>query len=78
MEEANGKSFKMFKTVMHMMVNIKMTKRMVMVYSLGKVVTFIKAIIKMMKEMVMEKCFGLMVHIIKVNGEKEFSMVKVR
>lgn len=78
MVEVNGKSFKISRIVIVMMVSTKMIRKMDMVYLLGKVVTSIRVIIKMMKETATVKCFGLMAHTIKVNGAKVSNMVKVK
>jgi hypothetical protein len=74
----NGKNNRMYRTVIVMMVIIKMIRKMVMEFLLGKAEMFIKEVIKTMKEMDMEKCFGSMDHIIKVIGEEEFSMDLVK
>jgi hypothetical protein len=59
-----------------MMESMSKIRRMDMEYLIGKVVIYIRAVIKMMKEMDMGKCIGLMDHVIKDNGNKEFSMDK--
>jgi hypothetical protein len=48
----------MYKIVTATMENIKMTKRMDMVYLLGIVVMFTKEITGMTKETAMARCFG--------------------
>lgn len=54
MGRANGRVGKV-QCVISMRVNMLMIKNMVMVYSNGQVVIYIKVNIKMMKEMAMEK-----------------------
>jgi hypothetical protein len=78
MEKANGKRMQVQHFVIVMRVTTIWTKRMVMEYSLGKVVIYLKGTIEMMREMAMVRCFGLMGLYIKVNGKMESSMVWVR
>lgn len=78
MEGANGKNCKMSKAAIHMMVTIKMIRKMVMVYLHGKVGMSIKETIRMMKEKAMERCSGLTAPITRVNGEKASNMARVK
>ena len=55
MVKVNGKNIRMYKTVINMRDSTKMTRKMVMVSSCGKVGIFTKVIMQMMKDMVMEK-----------------------
>lgn len=77
MEKGNGRNLKM-PTQITMREIINLTKRMAMEYLGGHQAIIIKDPIKMTKEMAMVKCIGLMARSISVNGEKEFSMDKVK
>lgn len=55
------------------MVNTLTTTKMAMVYSHGRVETFIKEAIKMMSETALARCFGQIAVYIKVNGEAAYS-----
>lgn len=74
----NGRNFKINRIATNMRVSTQMIKRMVMVFSHGKVVTFIKVTMLMTNVMGTVRCSGLMVQAIKVNGKKEYSMVMER
>lgn len=78
MAEVNGKKRKMYKVAILMMEIIRMIRKMAMVYLLGKVEMFIKEIIRMTREMDTVRCFGLTALITRENGEKVFSMAKVK
>lgn len=56
--------------------SINWTRNMVMVFLVGKAVTFTKEITKKTFVMAMERCSGKMAQSTKVNGGKEFNMVK--
>ena len=64
------------KKEMNMKVNILMIKNAVKESSHGNLEIYIQGNFLMILEMVREKWNGLMDHIIKVNGWKEFKMVK--
>ena len=78
MEKVNGRKWEMHRYVTVMKEIITWIKRMVTVYSHGKVAIFTKETIKMMKEMAMERCSGQMVQFTKDNGDKVFNMVLVK
>ena len=78
MERGSGRKQETHKCAIVTMGNTTWTRRMALVSFNGNQEIFIEGVIKMMKEMATEKCSGQMVPSIKVNGNKVFSMDKVK
>lgn len=74
MGKASGKRMHKILIAISMKGNMKMIRRMVKEFLLGRVETFTKVLTGMMREMAMVKCFGLMGRFIKENGAKVYSM----
>ena len=74
-EKVNGKVTEIIIYVTPTKVSSRMIRKVVMVFLLGKVVTFTKENTKTLTEKVMEKCIGQMEAIIMVNGVKTYKMV---
>jgi hypothetical protein len=78
MEKENGRRCRICRIATAMRENTKTTRRMDMVFSIGRAGTSTRETIRMMKEMVLERCSGLTGIGIRVNGSKESSMVRVK
>jgi len=75
MGKESGKRMHSIQIAISMKGNMKMIRKMVKEFSLGRVEIFTKVLTGMTKEMAMVKCFGLMAQCIKENGVKVSSMV---
>ena len=76
-ERVNGKVIEIIIYATLMKVSLNKIRKVVTVFSRGKVEMFIKENIEMLTEKVMEKCIGQMEAITMVNGIKTFKMDSV-